>query len=326
MSGQRCESMQAIHPATGSARTRCDERCAPDEIDRPRWWHSLRSARSTGLLFVVWLMSAPAKAEKPKPDSAPDPVRDAYRADAERYEFFRDAEHQQPLKLRAEPIMRWTNDGDWSGDVFAWTYQGRPEVIGCILSGPAGPNHRNIFHEFHLLAEKPIAPATVQKERQWAPSEGLKIEPIADAPPPAKRASARLVQMRELARSFKAYMWADNTWELRLLTQPLMRYGDEQSSVIDGALFAYVWTKGTDPEFILVLECRRDDGEPTWCFAPARFSNRGVWLKRAEKDVWGVHGHDEPTGKLTTKTYTTAYARTIANGEVVGQRPEISEE
>jgi hypothetical protein len=138
---------------------------------------------------------------------------------------------------------------------------------------------------------------------------------------PAGSASARLVQMRQIARDFKAYMFADSTWELRLLTQPLMRYGDEKRDVIDGALFAYVWTKGTDPEFILLLECRRDDGEPTWCFAPARFSNRGVWLKRAEKDVWGVYGHDEPAGKLTTKIYTTAFARSMLDEKAEAKNP-----
>lgn len=270
------------------------------------------------VLFVVSLVPVPALAEEPKPDTAADPVREAYRVDAENCEFYRDMEHQQPLKWVEKPIMRWTNDGDWSGDVFVWTYQGRPEVIGCICSGRAGPDHRNIFHEFHLLSETPIAPATVQSGRRWEPAEGLKVERLADAPPPAERVTARLVQMREIARSFKAYMWADNTWELRLLTQPLMRYDDEQTDVIDGALFAYVWTKGTDPEFILVLECRRENGELAWYFAPARFSNRGVWLKRADKDVWGVHGHDEPTGKLTTKTYTTAYARTIAGIRIQG--------
>ncbi|HVA48835.1 MAG TPA: hypothetical protein VNH11_20885 [Pirellulales bacterium] len=119
--------------------------------------------------------------------------------------------------------------------------------------------------------------------------------------------------MRDIARSFTAYMWVGNTTELRLLTQPLMRYGDGWTEIIDGALFAYVWTLGTDPEFVLLVECRRDAQGPAWYFAPARFSNRGVWLKRADKDVWGVYGHDEPPGKRTTQIYTTAFARSMAD-------------
>lgn len=125
--------------------------------------------------------------------------------------------------------------------------------------------------------------------------------------------------MREIARGFNAYMWADNTTELRLLPQPLMRYGDADGEVVDGALFAYVWTKGTDPEFILLVECSRDDQELAWRFAPVRFSNRGVWLKCGEKDIWGVEGHSEPSGKATTLVYTTAYAHSIPREQKPGE-------
>jgi hypothetical protein len=48
-------------------------------------------------------------------------------------------------------------------------------------------------------------------------------------------------------------------WELRLLPKPLYRYASRSQKVLDGALFAYVWTRGTDPEWLLLLEAR-DDG------------------------------------------------------------------
>lgn len=272
-------------------------------------------------LFVVWSLYSPAIAEEPKPDTAPDPVREAYRADAERLEFYRDADHRQRLKLVEKPIMRWANDDDWSGDVFVWTHGGRPEVIGCILSGPFN-ELRYIYHEFHLLAEKPIAPATVQNGRRWAPAEGLKVEQLSDAAPPAGAATARLTQMRAIARGFTADMEADGRWELRLLPQPLMRYGDEQGDVIDGALFCYVWTKGTDPEVILLVECRRSEGELAWYYAPVLFTNRAVWLKRGGREVWHADPHREPAGNENTNIYTTAFARSIPRGqrsEGVGQ-------
>lgn len=277
------------------------------------------------VIFLSILVSFASAADEPASEPRPtDELREAYREDAEKCVFLHDAEGRQPLTLVKEPIMRWTNDGDWSGDVFVWTHEGRPEVIGCILSGPGANHLRYVYHEFHLLAEKPIAPADIQAGRRWQPAEGLKIERLRDAPKPAESASARLVQMRQIARDFKAYMFADGTWELRLLTQPLFRYGDEKSDIIDGALFAYVWTKGTDPEFILLLECRRDEGELAWHFAPVRFSNRGVWLKRADKDVWGVHGHQEPAGKVTTQIYTTAFARSMPDkkAEAKSQKSE----
>jgi hypothetical protein len=90
-----------------------------------------------------------------------------------------------------------------------------------------------------------------------------------------------------------------------------MRYGDEHGDVIDGALFCYVWTKGTDPEVILLVECRRTDGELAWYYAPVLFTNRAVWLKHDDREVWHADPHQEPAGKLTTQIYTTAFARSI---------------
>ena len=273
---------------------------------------------SMQLLLVGCFTSVVLAEKEVKSETAADPVREAYRADAERLEFYRDADHQQRLKLVEKPIMRWANDDDWSGDVFAWTHDGRPEVIGCILSGPFN-ELRYIYQEFHLLADKPIAPATVQNGRRWAPAEGLKVEPLDDAPPPAATATARLTQMRAIARGFTADMEADGRWQLRLLPQPLMRYGDGQGEVVDGALFCHVWTKGTDPEIILLVECRRAEGELAWFYAPVLFTNRAVWLKRGGREVWHADPHREPAENESTNIYTTAFARSIPRG----QRSEV---
>jgi hypothetical protein len=258
-------------------------------------------------IFLSVTLCGLTVADEPGKPSVADYLRAAYREDADKLAFAR--ADGQPLALRSEPIMRWHNDDDWSGDVFVWTHEGRPEVIGCILSGPFD-RLRYIYHEFHLLADKPIAGADVQDARRWQPAEGLKRERLADAPQPAASASARLVQMRKIARGFTATMEADGRWELRLLPQPLMRYGDEDGDVIDGALFCYVWTKGTDPEVLLLLECRRD-GELAWDYAPVLFTNRAVWLKREGREVWHAEPHHEPAGKVTTQIYTTAFARSI---------------
>jgi hypothetical protein len=241
-----------------------------------------------------------------------DYVRDSYRADAEKYAFRHDEAGEQPLKFVDKPIMRWANDDDWSGDVFVWTHLGRPEVVGCVLSGPSGEANRNVFHEFHLLSDKPIAPSDLQTKRRWSPKTGLELTPVDGAPEPAKNAAGRLAQMRQISRKFTAHMEADGQWELRLLPHPLYRYGDENSEAVDGALFCYVWTKGTDPEVILLLECRRDAaGKLAWHFAPIRFSNRQVWLKYDGREMWRVEGHREPAGNATDLLYTTAYARTM---------------
>jgi hypothetical protein len=268
------------------------------------------------IVITLCLLAQPsAGPADPAPPEKADPVRAEYLADAQKYEFQHDAERKEKLELVEKPVMRWANDDDWSGDVFVWTHAGRPEVIGCILSGPTNQGRRTMFHEFHLLADKPIAPADLQTRRRWQPAEGLAITPVPEAPAPADTPAGRLTQMRQLARDFSAHMQADGSWELRLLPQPLYRYGSEEhptdeSPAIDGALFTYVWTKGTDPELVLLLECRNVKDKPAWHFAPVRFSNRPLQLEYKGHEVWSVASHQEPAQTNST-LYTTAYARTM---------------
>jgi hypothetical protein len=250
-----------------------------------------------------------------QPPDTFDAVRAEYLVDAQKYQFHHDVERQHELKLLDKPVMRWANDDDWSGDVFVWLHAGRPEVIGCILSGP-GAGGRPVYHEFHLLAEQPIGATDLETNRRWQPTEGLARTLVPDAPAPADTAAGRLTQMRQMARNFTAHMEADGSWELRLLPQPLFRYGEPEGAVVDGALFTYVWTKGTDPEVVLLLECQTGDNKtgdkgPAWHFSPVRFSNRSLALQYKGKEVWSAASHQEPS-ETNTLVYTTAYARTMS--------------
>ncbi len=273
------------------------------------------------LVLAACLLAQPVReGEAPaEPGGGPlEYLRAQYRADAEKCVFHADQERKHALQLVEKPIMRWANDDDWSGDVFVWTHDGQPGVIGCMLSGPSGEASRNAYHEFHLLATEPLAPVELQTRRNWQPEGGLSRIMLDDAPQPAATAGGRLVQMREILRGFTAHMEADGPWELRLLPQPLFRYGDEstaKSGLIDGALFTWVWTKGTDPEVVLLVECRQAEGRLAWHYAPVRFSNRSVWLSRGDKEVWRVPSHSEPADGATTLIYTTAYARTFPREE-----------
>ncbi|MGH7138122.1 MAG: hypothetical protein ACREHD_20415 [Pirellulales bacterium] len=257
---------------------------------------------ATFFCLLVSGFAAIATAEEP-PVSDAELLRATYREEAEKREFM--LVDGAKLKLADAPVMHWSNYGEWAGDVFVWTLDGRPAVIGGVLSWPSrGRQVYNFSQEFHLLAEQPIAPTNLEDGRRWAPEEGLKRKPIADAPTPAATARARLVQMRKLASSFKAFMEHDGNWELRLLPQPLVRYGNDRSDAVDGALFSYVWSKGTDPEVILLLECHRQDQTLSWRYAPVLFTTREVWLKYDDREVWHVDPYEEPPGAISTKLFT----------------------
>jgi hypothetical protein len=266
-------------------------------------------------LMIVFALAAQFLAVEDPPaeegKQKSEPLRTYYGKAAAKYEFFRDAAKEQPLKLVEKPVMKWANDDDWSGDVFVWMRDEIPEVIGCVLTGPTEPKGRRIaFQEFHLLAEQPIAAADMAGRIRWASAEGLKRLRLAGAPEPADTPALRLTQMRQLLRDFSAHMEANGEWELRLLPQPLLRYQPKEGPIVDGALFTFVWTKGTDPELILLMECWRTKEGLAWEYAPVRFSNRELWLKHHEQEVWRGPSHREPTGE-SDLIYTTHYLETI---------------
>ena len=102
---------------------------------------------------------------------------------------------------------------------------------------------------------------------------------------------------------------------MRLLTQPIYRYEitDAKSPIVDGAVFAFVWTAGTDPEALVVIESRRTDKGVAWFYAPARFTNCEAWLQYQGKEVW--RADPSPAGifdGVTTTRYGAFQVKTIA--------------
>jgi hypothetical protein len=73
---------------------------------------------------------------------------------------------------------------------------------------------------------------------------------------------------------------------LRLLPQPVYRYGRPDEAVADGAIFAYC--KGTNPEVLLLVEAVKNGKELQWNYAFARMSSRGCEVRREDKVVWSV--------------------------------------
>ncbi|MDB5350348.1 MAG: hypothetical protein JWN86_1595 [Planctomycetota bacterium] len=221
--------------------------------------------------------------------------------DAASYAIYRDAAKKAKATLRREPVYRWTNPtrvGGQEGDVFLWTYQGRPEVVASIFSHPHHDGkQRVVCHELHSLSESVLVIDRSAPNR-WAPkAAGVDLKPIAGAAPPAPTPAQRLVQIRSLAREFSGRSLSDQnqTWELRLLPSPLYRYESTNPDVIDGAVFALVSSAGTDPEVILLIEARKTPQGPRWMFGAARFSDMSLWLKHKDQEVWNAIRGDDHT-------------------------------
>ncbi len=195
----------------------------------------------------------------------------------------------KPFKLAPTPLFRFATEGTVFGSVFVWhDADSRLALIGTIGSLPI--NGTDIqFVELHLLKPERISPLILPgfPVKRWDPDiDELQLNPLDEAPAVAANARMRLTQMRSLARQFTAQMIHNNqTNQLRLLPHPLYRYSDSTPER-DGALFAFVWDNGTDPELVLRVESVTRDGVPTWNYQPIRFTWRALKLQHKGQDVW----------------------------------------
>ena len=235
-------------------------------------------------------------------------LHDYYLKQASAYEFHYDDDKTSPLTFVDKPIFRWKQDDDWSGDVFVWTYKGRPEVVGCILSSAPDAGNRGVAHEFHTLSMREL-PRTKTVSGSWRPKAVSKMIPFDEAPIAGETSTERMAQIRMLARRFTITMKNDDmNWELRWLPQPIYRYSSPETGVIDGGMFAYVWTRGTDPELLLLVECRDEKPKPRWYYLPVEFTSRPLSVKLKDREVWTTSGGGGWITGESSKPYETFYA------------------
>jgi hypothetical protein len=212
---------------------------------------------------------------------------DAAQAAAE-YEFSFDNDTETPVKLRSEPVLRWPNHerGAAQGGTFLWTARGVPVALCDIFWYKGSERH----FAFHSLTQEPIL-VEMEGRVVWHPRRaGVELVAVPGAAAPAASATARLPQMRNMAREFQAATLGPNdkdAEQLRLLTQPLYRYESTDPQIEDGALFTFV--TGTDPEVVLQLEARNDGkGKSVWHYGLTRRSGFPLRVRYQEKIVWSV--------------------------------------
>jgi hypothetical protein len=210
-------------------------------------------------------------------------------AAAAEYEI-RVAGDDKPLELRREPVLRWSNPvaGEVHGNVFLWTRDGRPLVVGALFKWFSPNTH--MAHEFHSLAEGPLR-ATFHGAPVWKTGEaGLRFVDVPGAAAPAAGEAQRLLQLKQVAKDFAGSkkLPRGRETEVRLLPQPIHRYAAPKQGVINGAVFAFV--EGTDPDIFLLIEARgKNAADARWQFAAARmFSVGEMSLRHRDQQVWSA--------------------------------------
>jgi hypothetical protein len=238
-----------------------------------------------GILSLILVLAADEPAESLSKQMLP-----IYVKEAQTYSLAVASAPDRPLELKKEPVFEWLNPARnaQQGAVFLWLRDGRPAALACIFSQPADrlPG-RQIMHELHALDPEKLV---VKREgyNQWQPQAGLARAELPDAGAPAATAGARLLQMRRLAQELTGHSIDRDSkrWELRLLPTPLYRYPTAKTGVVDGALFALMSSAGTDPEVLLLIEAREEDGKMRWEYACGRFSDWELHVSRKGKEVF----------------------------------------
>lgn len=259
---------------------------------------------------------APAASAK-----ATEALQKFHHAEGQRWEMFLDKKRETKAELREKPIYIWTNPtrgGGQHGAVLVWTHRGRPVVVGSIFSHPE-EGKRMLCHEFHSLAAGELRPEHPQAER-WEPKASVKLARLSAKGAPDSSPSKRLLQMKTLAREFTAHSvdYNQERWQLRLLTQPLYRYEEPQDDVLDGALFAFVTSAGTDPEVILALEARKLADGPAWFYRAIRFSDSSLYVQHGGKEVWSTVRDDK------TLHYNSDHTYRLIRDRYVEELPELA--
>lgn len=199
------------------------------------------------------------------------------------------------FKLRPAPLLYWTNPvrGNVSGGIYLWTDDKQPIAYGGIFVW-LDESSQNLAREFHSLSEQPLI-ATFDSQTIWTPmNPGVDYRTIPGAAAVGSFPAIRLRQMKQLANRFAVTIShpTSESDKVRLLPTPLYRYGDAESELLDGAIFAFA--QGNDPEALLMIEAHseRRGEQPQWRYGWARCTTWAVDAQLDGKTVYQVPFYD----------------------------------
>lgn len=159
--------------------------------------------------------------------------------------------------------------------------EGRPAALVTLEIYQAADGSRVVSFEFLSLTDKKFSLRHKTQAVRWdATGSALEMKELPDGPKPAGTPTARLVQMRQLARRFAAReRFKTETAECRLIAQPIDRYQSKADGIDDGAIFALA--NGTNPEIGIVIET---DGK-RWQYGVLRLSSAESRITLDGKEV-----------------------------------------
>jgi WD40 repeat protein/tetratricopeptide (TPR) repeat protein/serine/threonine protein kinase len=182
--------------------------------------------------------------------------------------------------------------------LWGWGRTGRPVALAAMEFSPRADGGAHAGYELVSLADGPLRAEGNSGKWRWSPRQpGVVLRPFPEARAPADTEAERLGQMKELAKrltSFEAFGPDRKPVELRLLEEPLRRYAEPASGLLDGALF--VFAHCGNPEIVLLVEARAGgNGGARWHYGAARLTTAELSLRLDGREVW-----KQPAGSTLT--------------------------
>jgi len=194
------------------------------------------------------------------------------------------------VRLVRRPLLTFgdaarNNEG---GTLWVWMAAERP-VAFVENYLPVGDNSNWV--QALTLSSPTLIEMEIQDLQHWKPTRPQRV--MHHCPDDLRTVAAtpgqRLRQMKEISRRFQAHEYWDpdnSRFELRLLVQPILRYGAESTQTVDAAVF--VFAHGTNPEVLLHIEASREADATVWKYGLIRLGSAEMHVACDEREVWTV--------------------------------------
>ncbi len=201
-------------------------------------------------------------------------------------------------KLMSNPLLKYNDSTrrNHESTLWLWTERELPSALMAVEFYPNSPRGPRWLFEIVSLSNSKIGVARGGDWKWQAKQPGVIRKPVPGDLTPAEKPALRLAQARQIRQRFAAHEkeGTDGRLELRALSTPLYRYADEQTGVIDGAVFAFA--NGTNPEVLLLLEAQRDAAtkQAVWTYGFAQMTGAEVYASLDDREVWSQKEADPP--------------------------------
>jgi hypothetical protein len=195
-------------------------------------------------------------------------------------------------KLLAKPLLHYFDQPRKIFDGTLWCFgeQGRPAAF-CKIEKIGVADRSRWLYCFASLSTVPIEAEWAEGKTFSAKGPGIKFSDLPGAPLPADGKGGRSRQVKDLVRRVNVsladpdLMFKEN---LRLLTQPIHRYDDDEAGILDGSIFAFS-TNGTCPDLLVLIEAQKAKDAPAkWMIAMARMTNCELRLRDQDREIWSA--------------------------------------